>query len=159
MLQLRAAAARGRADYGWLQARHTFSFGDYYAAAWMGHSVLRVINHDIVAPKTGFPPHPHDNMEILTCVLRGCIEHKDSLGHTAQIEAGEFQLMSAGAGIRHSEYNPSNCDELELLQIWLIPNTRDAAPSYQQKLIGAQPGLTLIASPTGEQGSFAIRQA
>ncbi|WP_421242630.1 pirin family protein [Aeromonas enteropelogenes] len=158
MMQLRAAEARGKANFGWLDARHSFSFGHYYDPEWMGHSVLRVINQDLVSPGGGFATHPHANMEILTCVLTGTIEHKDSLGHAEQIPAGDFQLMSAGSGIRHSEYNPSQSEPLSLLQIWIEPNEYDTPPGYQQKKIEARPGMTLVASPDGEGGSFMIRQ-
>ena len=158
MMQLRAAEARGKANFGWLDARHSFSFGHYYDPEWMGHSVLRVINQDLVAPGGGFATHPHANMEILTCVLQGTIEHKDSLGHAEQIPAGDFQLMSAGSGIRHSEYNPSQTDPLSLLQIWIEPNEVDTPPGYQQKKIESRPGMTLVASPDGDGGSFVIRQ-
>lgn len=158
MMQLRAAEARGKANFGWLDARHSFSFGHYYDPEWMGHSVLRVINQDLVSPGGGFATHPHANMEILTCVLTGTIEHKDSLGHAEQIPAGDFQLMSAGSGIRHSEYNPSQSEPLSLLQIWIEPNAYDTPPGYQQKKIEARPGMTLVASPDGEGGSFRIRQ-
>lgn len=158
MMQLRAAEARGKANFGWLDARHSFSFGHYYDPEWMGHSVLRVINQDLVAPGGGFATHPHANMEILTCVLQGTIEHKDSLGHAEQIPAGDFQLMSAGSGIRHSEYNPSQTDPLSLLQIWIEPNEFGTPPRYQQKKIESRPGMTLVASPDGEAGSLRIRQ-
>ncbi|MFQ2223877.1 pirin family protein [Aeromonas enteropelogenes] len=158
MMQLRAAEARGKANFGWLDARHSFSFGHYYDPEWMGHSVLRVINQDLVSPGGGFATHPHANMEILTCVLTGTIEHKDSLGHAEQIPAGDFQLMSAGSGIRHSEYNPSQSEPLSLLQIWIEPNEYDTPPGYQQKKIEARSGMTLVASPDGEDGSFRIRQ-
>ncbi|MFM5338753.1 pirin family protein [Aeromonas enteropelogenes] len=158
MMQLRAAEARGKANFGWLDARHSFSFGHYYDPEWMDHSVLRVINQDLVSPGGGFATHPHANMEILTCVLTGTIEHKDSLGHAEQIPAGDFQLMSAGSGIRHSEYNPSQSEPLSLLQIWIEPNEYDTPPGYQQKKIEARPGMTLVASPDGEGGSFRIRQ-
>ncbi|MFM4990659.1 pirin family protein [Aeromonas veronii] len=158
MMQLRAAEARGKANFGWLDARHSFSFGHYYDPEWMGHSVLRVINQDLVAPGGGFATHPHANMEILTCVLQGTIEHKDSLGHAEQIPAGDFQLMSAGSGIRHSEYNPSQTDPLSLLQIWIEPNEFGTPPGYQQKKIESRPGMTLVASPDGEAGSLRIRQ-
>ena len=158
MMKLRAAEARGKANFGWLDARHSFSFGHYYDPDWMGHSVLRVINQDLVAPGGGFATHPHANMEILTCVLQGTIEHKDSLGHAEQIPAGDFQLMSAGSGIRHSEYNPSQTEPLSLLQIWIEPNEVGTTPGYQQKKIENKPGMTLVASPDGEAGSFRIRQ-
>jgi redox-sensitive bicupin YhaK (pirin superfamily) len=158
MMQLRAAMARGYTNAGWLEAYHSFSFGHYYDPNRMGHSVLRVINQDCVAPASGFATHPHANMEILTYVLQGSIEHRDSLGHIEQIHAGEFQLMSAGAGIRHSEVNPSATQPLALLQIWLEPNEHDSEPRYQQRPLPAQAGLTLVASPTGAEGSFTLRQ-
>lgn len=158
MMTLRAAAERGKANFGWLDARHTFSFGHYYDPQWMGHSVLRVLNQDRVSVGGGFATHPHANMEILSYVLSGTIEHKDSLGHVEQIRAGEFQLISAGSGIRHSEYNPSLSEPLSFLQIWIEPNEMGTAPSYQQKKIEAKAGMTLVASPDGIQGSFTIRQ-
>jgi quercetin 2,3-dioxygenase len=158
MMQLRAAADRGHANFGWLDTHHSFSFGHYYDPEWMGHSALRVINDDMVAAGGGFATHPHANMEILTCVLKGTIEHRDSLGHAEQIPAGDFQLMSAGSGIRHSEYNPSQSEPLQLLQIWIEPNEFGTPPGYQQKRIENQPGMTLVASPDGEAGSFSIRQ-
>lgn len=158
MMQLRAAADRGHANFGWLDTHHSFSFGHYYDPKWMGHSALRVINDDMVAPGGGFATHPHANMEILTCVLQGTIEHRDSLGHAEQIPAGDFQLMSAGSGIRHSECNPSQGEPLRLLQIWIEPNEFGTPPGYQQKQIVSQPGMTLVASPSGEAGSFRIRQ-
>lgn len=158
MFLQRRAQDRGHADFGWLNSRHSFSFGHYYDPAWMGFSALRVINDDRVAPGGGFATHPHANMEILTCVLEGVIAHKDSLGNVAQIPVGEYQLMSAGSGIRHSEYNPSETKPLSLLQIWIEPDELGTEPGYQQKPIGLQPGLTLLASPTGEAGSLRIRQ-
>ncbi|MDO2950181.1 pirin family protein [Aeromonas simiae] len=158
MIAMRPAQERGHANFGWLDTHHTFSFGHYYDPKWMGHSALRVINEDHVTPGSGFGTHPHANMEILTCVLEGAIEHKDSLGNVERIPAGEFQLMSAGSGIRHSEYNPSPTEPLSFLQIWIEPNEHGTTPGYQQKRIEAQPGMTLVASPTGEQGSFTICQ-
>ncbi|MGL5295134.1 MAG: pirin family protein [Aeromonas sp.] len=158
MMQLRAADERGKANFGWLDARHSFSFGHYYDPQWMGHSALRVINQDWVAPGGGFATHPHADMEILTYVLSGAIAHQDSLGHSEQIPAGDFQLMSAGSGIRHSEYNPSHTDPLSLLQIWIEPNEFGTPPTYQQNSIAAKPGMTLVASPNGEEGSLTIRQ-
>ncbi|MGL5040280.1 MAG: pirin family protein, partial [Aeromonas sp.] len=158
MMQLRAADERGKANFGWLDARHSFSFGHYYDPQWMGHSALRVINQDWVAPGGGFATHPHADMEILTYVLSGAIAHQDSLGHSEQISVGDFQLMSAGSGIRHREYNPSHTDPLSLLQIWIEPNEFGTPPTYQQNSIAAKPGMTLVASPNGEEGSFTIRQ-
>lgn len=158
MFAMRSAQDRGRANFGWLDARHSFSFGHYYDPKWMGHSVLRVINDDHVAPGGGFATHPHANMEILTCVLKGTIEHRDSLGNIEQIPAGEFQLMSAGSGIRHSEYNPSDSEVLELLQIWIEPDQHNTQPGYQQKCMNNRPGMVLVASPDGADDSFLIRQ-
>lgn len=158
MFAMRPAQDRGRANFGWLDARHSFSFGHYYDPKWMGHSVLRVINDDHVAPGGGFATHPHANMEILTCVLKGTIEHRDSLGNIEQIPAGEFQLMSAGSGIRHSEYNPSDSEVLELLQIWIEPDQHNTQPGYQQKCMNNRPGMVLVASPDGADDSFLIRQ-
>ncbi|MEL0027421.1 MAG: pirin family protein, partial [Perlucidibaca sp.] len=148
----------GHADHGWLQARHSFSFASWYDPRHMGVSALRVINQDIVAPRRGFGQHPHDNMEILTYVLRGRLEHADTLGNRAEIRAGEFQLMSAGTGIRHSEMNPGD-EAVELLQIWLFPNQQDAPPRYAQKAWPRLPGLQRVVAPEGESGdALPIRQ-
>lgn len=158
MINVRRAHERGKADFGWLQSRHTFSFGEYYDPRHMGVSALRVINDDRVAPGGGFPTHGHSDMEIISYVLEGEIAHRDSEGNVATLPPGEFQLMSAGSGIRHSEFNPSPSDSLHFLQIWIHPNVSGAAPAYQQKHFGAQPGLTLVASPDGTEGSLTIRQ-
>ncbi|CAB1214592.1 pirin family protein [Acinetobacter bouvetii] len=122
---------RGHVKMGWLESKHSFSFGSWYNPKLMGVSALRVINDDIIAAHEGFGQHPHDNMEILTCVLKGTITHKDSMGNHGGISAGEWQLMSAGTGVRHSEMNQGD-EDVQLLQIWIIPNERDAAPTYQQ---------------------------
>ncbi|WP_353143090.1 pirin family protein [Acinetobacter pragensis] len=122
---------RGHVKMGWLESKHSFSFGNWYDPKYMGVSALRVINDDLIAAHEGFGQHPHDNMEILTCVLKGTITHKDSMGNHGGISAGEWQLMSAGTGIRHSEMNQGD-EEVHLLQIWIIPNERDAEPTYQQ---------------------------
>ena len=122
---------RGHVKAGWLDSKHSFSFGSWYDPKYMGVGSLRVINDDNIAAHNGFGTHPHDNMEILTCVLKGSITHKDSMGNEGQIHAGEWQLMSAGTGIRHSEINQGD-EDVHLLQIWVIPNVRDAEPTYQQ---------------------------
>jgi quercetin 2,3-dioxygenase len=122
---------RGHVKMGWLESKHSFSFGNWYNPKYMGVSALRVINDDLIAAHNGFGTHPHDNMEILTCVLKGTISHKDSMGNAGQISAGEWQLMSAGTGIQHSEMNQGD-ETVHLLQIWIIPDVRDAEPNYQQ---------------------------
>lgn len=158
MLQRRAAEARGAADFGWLKSRHTFSFGRYYDPAFMGFRALRVINDDWVAPAAGFDTHGHRDMEIISLVLEGEIAHKDSAGHSETLPAGEFQLMSAGSGIYHSEFNPSDNKPLRFLQIWIEPNVQGQAPRYQQKRFETSGALTLIASPDGQDGSLELRQ-
>ncbi|OTG83708.1 pirin family protein [Acinetobacter sp. ANC 4648] len=122
---------RGHVKSGWLESKHSFSFGSWYNPEFMGIGSLRVINDDIIAAHNGFGTHPHDNMEILTCVLKGTISHKDSMGNESQIHAGEWQLMSAGTGIQHSEINQGD-EAVHLLQIWIIPNVQNAEPTYQQ---------------------------
>lgn len=122
---------RGHVKMGWLESKHSFSFGNWYNPNYMGVSALRVINDDLIDGHQGFGTHPHDNMEILTCVLKGTITHQDSMGNQGRIAAGEWQLMSAGTGVRHSEMNQGD-EQVHLLQIWIIPNERDAQPNYQQ---------------------------
>ncbi|MEH0664393.1 pirin family protein [Vibrio scophthalmi] len=158
MITVRHAHDRGRANFGWLDSKHTFSFGHYYDPQQMGFSALRVINDDEVAPSAGFDTHGHRDMEIISYVLEGTIEHKDSEGNIKSLPAGEFQLMSAGKGIYHSEYNASKTDALRFLQIWIEPNTFGQTPGYQQKDFGQAPGLTTIATPTGEAGTLHIKQ-
>lgn len=158
MFEVRKAEQRGKADFGWLQSRHTFSFASYYDPAQMGFSALRVINDDTVAPGAGFDTHGHKDMEILSLVLEGSIAHKDSAGNTEVLPGGEYQLMSAGRGIYHSEFNASNTAPLKFLQIWLQPNQLGGEPGYQQKAFGQQQGLTLILSPDGRDGSLTLRQ-
>ncbi|MFO1389251.1 pirin family protein [Cellvibrio sp.] len=158
MISIRRSNQRGAADFGWLKSQHTFSFGNYYDEQHMGFSALRVINDDHVAPDAGFQTHGHRDMEIISYVLKGEIAHKDSEGNVATLPPGEFQLMSAGSGIRHSEFNPSSTNELHFLQIWIQPNVYGQAPGYQQKDFGQNPGLTLVASPDGESGSMLIKQ-
>ncbi|WP_213997652.1 pirin family protein [Arsukibacterium sp.] len=158
MITLRKADERGKAHFGWLKSRHSFSFGSYYDPAHMGFSALRVINDDWVAPGAGFDTHGHRDMEIITLVLAGAIVHKDSAGNEKVLPAGEFQLMSAGNGVYHSEYNASQSDELRFLQIWIMPEKQGGAPGYQQKHFAEKPGLTLIATPDGRDGSLLLKQ-
>jgi redox-sensitive bicupin YhaK (pirin superfamily) len=158
MLQIRHSAARGVTALGWLDSRHTFSFGHYYDPHYMGVSALRVLNDDSVQPGAGFAAHGHQDMEILTYVTEGVIAHQDSMGHTTRLPAGEFQLMSAGTGIRHSEYNASDTEPLHFLQIWIVPNQRGLAPGYQQKRFLVTAPMQLIASPDGRDGSLRVHQ-
>ena len=158
MIQIRPSEARGPADHGWLQSRHSFSFGGCYDPKHMGVSALRVINDDKVAAGAGFASHSHQDMEIISYVKHGIIEHKDSMGNVEQLPAGEFQLMSAGTGVTHSEYNPSTTDTLEFLQIWIQPDVLGIEPGYQQKRFEPRQGLQLIASPDGREDSLRIHQ-
>ena len=158
MIEVRRSEDRGPADHGWLQSRHTFSFAGYYDPDFMGVSALRVINDDRVAPGKGFATHSHQDMEIISYVKHGQIEHRDSMGNIEKLPAGEFQLMTAGSGVTHSEYNPSQSDHLEFLQIWIEPNVYGIKPGYQQKRFDDVPGLQLIASPDGRDGSLLIHQ-
>ena len=158
MIEVRPSEARGPADHGWLQSRHSFSFGSYYDPKHMGVSALRVINDDKVAAGAGFAPHSHQDMEIISYVKHGVIEHKDSMGNVEQLPAGEFQLMTAGSGVTHSEYNPSASDRLEFLQIWIQPDVLGIEPGYQQKRFQPRAGLQLIASPDARDGSLLLHQ-
>ncbi|CAM4211163.1 pirin family protein [Vibrio agarivorans] len=158
MLSVRKSEDRGLASFSWLESKHSFSFGSYYDPDNMGFSALRVINDDIVAPHAGFETHGHRNMEIISFILEGTIEHKDSEGNTKTIKAGEFQLMSAGSGIYHSEFNASSTEPLRFLQIWVEPNRINSEPRYQQENFGKNPGVTTIATPSGENQSFQIYQ-
>jgi redox-sensitive bicupin YhaK (pirin superfamily) len=135
---LHRSDSRGRAEHGWLHSRHTFSFAEYYDPERMGFGALRVINDDVVAPGMGFGAHAHDNMEIISIPLSGSLRHEDSVGNTQVIRSGEVQSMSAGTGIRHSEYNASDSDPVNFLQIWVIPKQRDIAPRYDQQEFPAQ---------------------
>lgn len=158
MFEIIRSGERGRAHFGWLKSQHTFSFGDYYNPKQMGFSELRVINDDEVSAGAGFPTHSHRNMEIISYVLEGKIAHKDSAGNEEILPAGEFQLMSAGKGISHSEYNASKNDRLKFLQIWIQPNEHNGEPGYQQKNFGQQPGLTEVITPDGRNGTLTIKQ-
>jgi quercetin 2,3-dioxygenase len=155
------ANERGKADYGWLKANHYFSFGEWYNPSKTRFGLLRVLNDDYVAPSAGFPTHPHDNMEIVTIPLTGALEHKDSMGSSSVIEAGEVQIMSAGTGVTHSEFNPSKTEPVTLFQIWLFPREKDLTPSYDQKKFEESyrnGKFQLIVSPDGEDGSMVIHQ-
>jgi redox-sensitive bicupin YhaK (pirin superfamily) len=162
MLIVRKGTDRGVTRFGgWLDSRHTFSFGEYQDPKHHQFRALRVINDDRVAPGGGFPTHPHRDMEILTCVLSGQLEHRDSMGNGEVIRAGEWQAMTAGTGVTHSEFNPSKKEPVHFLQIWLFPDRRGHKPGYQQKVFtDADKGGTwaLVASPTGESGSLVIHQ-
>ncbi len=161
MITVRKSAERGTTQIDWLDSRHTFSFGDYYDSRWMGFGPLRVINEDFVEPGMGFGMHPHRDMEIITYIVKGALEHKDSLGTGSVIRPGDVQRMTAGRGIRHSEFNPSATERVHLLQIWIEPSERGLQPSYEQKTIpdGERHNrLRLIASPDGRDGSVTIHQ-
>ncbi len=158
MITVRHANDRGRANFGWLDSKHTFSFGHYYDPKHMGFSALRVINDDTVTPGAGFDTHGHRDMEIISYVLEGEIAHKDSEGNIKVLPAGEFQLMSAGSGIYHSEFNHSTTHSLHFLQIWIQPNVIGQKPGYQQKDFGQADGLTPIVTPNGEHGTLSIKQ-
>ena len=161
MIHLRPSAERGYADHGWLRARHSFSFADYHDPDQMGWGVLRVINEDRVAPGMGFGTHGHRDMEIVTYILSGALEHKDSLGHGGVIRRGEVQRMSAGKGIMHSEFNPLPDEETHLLQIWIEPAQRGTRASYEQQALPIEEmrgRWRLVASPDGAAGSTTIGQ-
>jgi redox-sensitive bicupin YhaK (pirin superfamily) len=157
MRQIRRAAQRGHADHGWLDTWHTFSFADYYDPEQMGFRDLRVINEDRVAGGTGFGAHPHREMEILTYVLKGRLRHGDSMGHTEILSAGEWQRLSAGTGLRHSEHNADAREPVHLYQIWITPRQRGLPPTYEQRRYDGA-GKVLVASPDGRDGSLTIRQ-
>jgi quercetin 2,3-dioxygenase len=161
MIRLRRSRERGFADHGWLRSAHTFSFAGYHDPRHMGFRALRVINEDHVDPGRGFPTHGHRDMEILSYVLEGGLEHEDSMGHASVLRPGEVQRMSAGTGVYHSEYNASDRDPLHFLQIWILPDRRGLAPEYEQRLFPDDERrgcLRLLASPEGEEGALRIHQ-
>jgi redox-sensitive bicupin YhaK (pirin superfamily) len=161
MIRIRKAAERGHFDHGWLDTYLTFSFADYYDPDHMGFRSLRVINDDRVQPGQGFGMHAHRDMEIVTYVLEGALEHKDSMGNGSLIRAGELQRMTAGTGVRHSEFNPSDTEWVHLYQIWLLPQRQGLQPSYGQLAVGEEQKLgrfCLVASPDGKDGSLTIHQ-
>ena len=158
MIYLRKAEERGHANHGWLDSWHTFSFADYYDANFMGFSALRVINEDVIDGGQGFGTHPHRDMEILTYVLSGTVEHQDSMGNKEQIPAGEFQIMSAGTGVRHSEYNASKTDALHLYQIWIIPERTGIEPRYDQRRFPDVKGRQFVLTPDARDGSLKVYQ-
>jgi redox-sensitive bicupin YhaK (pirin superfamily) len=161
MKSVRRSEERGHFDHGWLDTRHTFSFAEYYDPAHMGFATLRVINEDRVAPARGFGAHPHRDMEILTWVVSGSVEHADSMGNRAIVRPGEVQRMTAGTGVTHSEINPSASEPLHLLQIWIVPERRGLEPGYEQRAFAdadRQGRLLVIASPDRRDGSVRIHQ-
>ena len=160
MMNVRTANERGHANHGWLDSYHTFSFASYHDPRWMGYRSLRVINDDLVMPGMGFGTHPHRDMEIITYILSGSLEHKDSMGNGRVISAGEVQYMAAGTGVQHSEFNPSKDEAVHLLQIWIQPDHKGVTPRYAEKSFTKAPEgvLHLVTSKTGREGSIAIHQ-
>jgi redox-sensitive bicupin YhaK (pirin superfamily) len=160
MMNIRKANERGHAEHGWLDSYHTFSFANFYDPNWMGYRTLRVINDDLVMPGMGFDTHPHRDMEIITYILSGQLEHRDSMGNGRVIKTGDVQYMAAGTGVLHSEFNPSREEAVHLLQIWITPDRKGATPRYGEKsFANAAPGaLNLVTSKNGRDGSMAINQ-
>ncbi len=161
MVQIRTSQQRGHANHGWLDSYHSFSFANYYDPNWMGFSVLRVINEDVIAPGQGFGMHSHADMEIITYVLQGNLAHKDSLGNVEVIHQGHVQRMTAGTGITHSEFNASDAESVHLLQIWILPNQQGLTPSYEDKYFEdaqKQNQWCLLASQNGENNSLIVHQ-
>jgi hypothetical protein len=152
MIAIKRSEDRGHLDHGWLDTYHSFSFGDYYDPRNMGYRSLRVINEDVVAPGQGFGAHPHRDMEIITYVLEGAIEHRDSMGNHGVIRPGEIQRMSAGTGVRHSEFNHSKTEPVHLLQIWIMPDTEGVKPSYEEKKIETAGGKLQLMAAKNAQG-------
>jgi redox-sensitive bicupin YhaK (pirin superfamily) len=161
MIAIRKAEERGQANHGWLNTSHTFSFADYYDANYLGFRSLRVINEDRVIPGAGFGTHGHRDMEIITYVLKGALEHKDSIGNGSIIKPGDVQRMSAGTGILHSEFNHSQTELVHFLQIWILPNQKGLTPGYEQKNLSqlkTSGKLQLIAAPGGQDGAVTVHQ-
>jgi redox-sensitive bicupin YhaK (pirin superfamily) len=160
MKTIRRSNERGHVSHGWLDSYFTFSFADYYDPQWLGYRALRVINDDLVLPGMGFGTHPHRDMEIISYVLAGALQHKDSMGNGRVIKPGEFQYMAAGSGVEHSEFNPSKTEPLRLLQIWIKPDAKGVKPRYAERnFANAETGkLHLVASKTGRDGSMEIHQ-
>jgi redox-sensitive bicupin YhaK (pirin superfamily) len=161
MITIRKAADRGHFEHGWLDTYHTFSFDQYYDPEHMGFRTLRVINEDTVQPGNGFPTHGHRNMEIVTYILKGALQHRDSMGNGSIIRPGDAQRMSAGTGVRHSEANPSEAELVHLLQIWILPDEENRQPEYEEKRFSDEEKrnqLRLIVSPEGDEGSVRIHQ-
>jgi redox-sensitive bicupin YhaK (pirin superfamily) len=160
MINIIKSNERGHANHGWLDSYHSFSFADYYDPDRMGYRSLRVINDDLILPGMGFGTHPHRDMEIISYVLKGALQHKDSMGNGSVIKAGEFQYMSAGSGVQHSEFNPSKTEPTRLLQIWIQPDAKSVKPRYgERKYTSAPTGeLHLVTSKTGRDNSMAIHQ-
>lgn len=161
MIAVRPSAERGGVNLGWLDSKHTFSFGDYHDPAHMGFASLRVINEDWIEPGQGFGTHPHRDMEIITYIIKGALEHKDSMGNGAVMRRGDVQHMTAGSGIRHSEFNHSSDEQVHLLQIWILPGEQGLNPGYEEKTFNddaKKNQLRLIASPDGRDGSLVVHQ-
>lgn len=161
MIAVRPSAERGAVNLGWLDSKHTFSFGDYHDPAHMGFASLRVINEDWIEPGQGFGTHPHRDMEIITYIIKGALEHKDSMGNGAVMKRGDVQHMTAGSGIRHSEFNHSSDEPVHLLQIWILPDEQGLNPGYEERTFNDDAKmnqLRLIASPNGRDGSLVVHQ-
>lgn len=158
MKYIRKAEDRGVANFGWLESKHSFSFGNYYDAKHMGISALRVINDDMVMPGQGFGKHGHQDMEIISYVIEGALKHDDSTGNSYEVPAGDVQRMSAGRGVMHSEFNASDTEKVKFLQIWIQPNVKGIEPSYEQKSLPQKGTLTTLVSPNGDDGSLSINQ-
>ena len=158
MKYIRKSADRGVDNFGWLQSKHSFSFGNYHDPKHKGVSALRVINDDMVMPSQGFGKHGHRDMEIISYVIEGALKHQDSTGNDYVVPAGDVQRMSAGSGVMHSEFNASDTDKVKFLQIWIQPNVVGIAPSYEQKTLPQKGSLTTLVSPKGENGSLSINQ-
>lgn len=158
MIEIRRSKDRGHAEHGWLDSHHTFSFAEYLDPRFMGHGHLRVINEDRVEPGRGFGTHGHRNMEIVSYVIDGALGHRDTIGTGSVIRPGEVQLMSAGRGVSHSEMNASRTDPVHFLQIWVLPREGNTQPRYAQHDFGSDPGLRLVVSPDGRDGSLTIGQ-